>query len=421
MKTIILDSLKPSATLSLNDKITQLQNEGTDVIHFGFGGSPFPIPEFIILSLKENAHKNEYLPVKGLPELREEIANYYSIRDKTKITFDNVIIGPGSKELLFLIQMSFADSIVYIPTPTWVSYSSHSKISNHKVKYIKTTLENDWKLTASDLKELIMDTDNNKILILNSPSNPTGSIYNKKDLELIADILKNENITIILDEIYEHQTYNNNFISLASLLPDKCIITSGLSKSISAGGWRIGWCVIPDKLNPILNKVSILASETYSTVNTPTQYATCNLFNPIFNNEKNTYLQNCNNIMKSLTTYCTRYLQSYNVKCIYPEASWYIFIDLSFFNDSLQKREIYTSKELCNELLNDINIAILPGECFGIPANNYTARLCLVDFNGCQALENIPDNNIITDEWLQLYCKKCIYGIHKLCEWFPKL
>ena len=422
MKLDILNNLNSSATLTLNDKINKLKKEGKDIIHFGFGGSPFPIPDFLINSLKENAYKNEYLPVKGLPELRSNLADYYSTRDQTSLSLDNIVIGPGSKELLSLIQMSFTDSCVYIPTPTWVSYSSHSKLANHSIKYINTKFENNWKLSKENLQEIVKNNEvKHKILILNSPSNPTGTIYNKTDLTLIAETLKNENITVILDEIYEHQSYSNSYLSLAQLLPNKCIITSGLSKSMAAGGWRLGWCVIPFSLNYILTRVVNLASETYSTANTPIQYATCSLFNSRYQHEKTTYLQNCNHIMNSLTRYCTTYLRQYKVNCIYPEASWYLFLDFSYFTKALQEKNIFTSKELCNSILNEINIAILSGDSFGISDNHYTARLCLVNFDGKIALNQYPENNDITEKWMHQYCKNSIDGIYKLCEWLNHL
>lgn len=417
------NNISPSATLSLNDKINKLIEQGKDITHFGFGGSPFQIPEFFINSLKNNSHYNQYLPVKGLVPLREKIANYYTTRDNHNVSLDNVIIGPGSKELLFLIQMSFISSSIYIPTPTWVSYMSHAKLANHDINYIHTTYENNWKITVEDLENTFntQQHDLHKILILNTPSNPTGAVYSEDQLIQLANYLENINITIIIDEIYENQVYNNSYMSLAKYLPNKCIITSGLSKSMAAGGWRLGWCIIPPALQSIQDTLTILASETYSTVCSPIQYATLSLFDDKYISLKNNYWNKSNCILKALTTYCTSHLKENNVKCHYPEASWYVFIDLTYYSHKFKNIDIHTSVDLANTILNDIHIAILPGVVHGIAEHYYTARLCLVCFDGKLALEKCPDNYVISHEWLHTYCHKTIAGIEKLTSWLLQL
>lgn len=411
-------NITPSATLSLNDMVNKMTERGEDIVHFGFGGSPFPIPLFLINSLKDNSYRNEYLPVKGLPSLRNCLAHYYNTRDNLDISSDNIIIGPGSKELLFLIQMSFAHSKVYIPTPTWVSYMSHAKIANHDIHYINTTYENNWKITVNELRQIFQQQDKlHKILILNTPSNPTGTVYTNQQLQQLANYLSNKDITIIIDEIYENQVYNKDYSSLATYLPDKCIITSGLSKSIAAGGWRLGWCLIPNSLNMIREKLTILASETYSTANTPVQYATLSLFDDKYITQRNDYWEKSNCILKALTSYCVTLLRENNIKCIYPEASWYLFIDVTHYNKQLKNKNINTSMDLANKILTDINIAILPGTVHGMPDTSYTARLCLVAFNGKIALEECPQDCIISDCWLKKYCSKTILGIERLISW----
>ena len=418
MKTSNFSNITPSATLSLNDRINKMTADGNEITHFGFGGSPFPIPPFMINALQENAYKNEYLPVKGLVSLRNCLAEYYNTRDNTNHSRDNIIIGPGSKELLFLIQMSFTTSNVYIPTPTWVSYMTHAKIANHQISYITTTYENDWKITIADLQQMFQTPNKqHKILILNTPSNPTGTVYMPQQLQEFADYLKDKDITIIIDEIYENQVYSNNYTSLAKFLPQKCIITSGLSKCMAAGGWRLGWCIIPESLNIIRDKLTILASETYSTANTPVQYATLSLFNSEYLLQRDLYWKKSNCILKALTHYCVTALRQNNIKCIYPRASWYLFTDFTYYQKQFSKNNINNSLDLANKILTDINIAILPGIVHGMPENSYTARLCLVCFDGKLALSNCPENLDISQSWLKQYCSKTIFGIERLIKW----
>ena len=130
---------------------------------------------------------------------------------------------------------------------------------------------------------------------------------------------------------------------------------------------------------------------------------------------------NSNNIIKALTSHCVKKLRQYNIKCIYPEASWYVFIDCSLYQEKLQNKNIYTSSDLTNRILKDINVAILPGVFFGMPESHYTARLCLVNFNGGVALNNIPKNHIITEQWLQKYCRRTLKGLQLLIDWLIKL
>ena len=147
--------LKTSATLRINEISKELQNQGKEIYKFGFGQSPFMIPENIITELKKNAHQNKYLPMQGLSELRDQVAKFISKRKDYNYLSSNIIIGPGSKELMFLLQILFEGEIL-LPAPSWVSYAPQAIIGRNKIKWIETKSENNWFPTAKEIEDILM-------------------------------------------------------------------------------------------------------------------------------------------------------------------------------------------------------------------------------------------------------------------------
>ena len=189
MNKIVKDQiarLKPSATLAINEESNKLKKIGKKVYKFGFGQSPFPVPDSIILELKNNANKNTYLPMQGLEELRVAIANHLNKDNKNNFTSDDIVIGPGTKELMFLTQIVF-DGEVLLPAPSWVSYQPQASIAKNKVHWIQTTSDTNWFPTAQQLEDKIKTIANKNLLFfINSPYNPSGKVC--KNLKEIAKI-----------------------------------------------------------------------------------------------------------------------------------------------------------------------------------------------------------------------------------------
>ena len=237
--------LKTSATLRINEISKELQNQGKEIYKFGFGQSPFMIPENIITELKKNAHQNKYLPMQGLPELREAVANFESKKKKQKYTSSNIIIGPGSKELMFLLHMIF-DGEILLPAPSWVSYKPQAILGRNKFHIIETYREKNWFPSAKAIESIVSKNVNkNYLLFLNSPNNPSGLIC--KNLDELSEVIKKYNILVLSDEIYSDLTFENNFTSIADYCPQHTIISNGLSQWCGAGGWRLGYIVIPNE------------------------------------------------------------------------------------------------------------------------------------------------------------------------------
>ena len=175
----IIKNLKPSSTLLINEKSNKLEKEGKEIFKFGFGQSPFKVPPSIVDELKKNAHQNKYLPMQGLSELRDVVAKFISKKKNYNYLGTNVIIGPGSKELMFLLQILF-DGEILLPAPSWVSYAPQAIIGRNKIKWIETKSENNWFPTAKEIEDIVKNDKQKKyLLFLNSPNNPSGQIFTK--------------------------------------------------------------------------------------------------------------------------------------------------------------------------------------------------------------------------------------------------
>ena len=237
-----IDNLKPSATLAINEESNKLKKAGKIIYKFGFGQSPFPIPDAVISALKNSANKNTYLPMQGLEELRKVIANDLNRSNGNSFKADDIVIGPGTKELMFLTQIAFNGDIL-LPAPSWVSYQPQAIIAKNRVYWVQTDINTNWFPTAKLIEDKIKTIKNkNLLLFLNSPNNPSGTIC--ENLEEIAKIAKKYKLIVLSDEIYSRLTFDKKYLSISNFYPEGTIISSGLSKWCGAGGWRLGFFAI---------------------------------------------------------------------------------------------------------------------------------------------------------------------------------
>ena len=205
----IVKNLKPSSTLRINELSKDLELQGKEIFKFGFGQSPFKVPEDVILELKKNAHHNNYLPMQGLQELRNAIAQFESKKKQNNYSESNIIIGPGSKELMFLLQIAF-DGEILLPAPSWVSYKPQAILGRNKYHFIETSREKNWFPSAESIEKIVSkDKNKNYLLFLNSPNNPSGLIC--ENLEEISKVIKKYKILVLSDEIYSDLTFELDF------------------------------------------------------------------------------------------------------------------------------------------------------------------------------------------------------------------
>ena len=402
-----IKNLDLSATLKINEISKNLENDGKKVIRFGFGQSPFQVPDQVVEELKKNAHQKSYLPTQGLHELREVIAKYESKKKNNNFTPNQIIVGPGSKELMFLLHISF-DGEIILPTPSWVSYQPQSIIAGNKFHWIKTTSENNWHPTAENIENLILkDKEKNYLLFLNSPNNPSGQVC--KNLREISEIVKKYNIIVLSDEIYSELTFDENYDSISNYCSDKVIVSNGLSKWCGAGGWRLGYFVIPNKLNQLKNSIKVLASETFSAVSAPIQYAAISAFNI----DHSDYIRKSKVILKGIGEYVYRNLKSNNVVMNKPMGGFYLMPE--FLNKNFR-----TSADMCTDLLNKKSVAILPGFDFGFPKDKMITRLSYTDFDGKNFMSKINSDTSIDEELINKFAPKITEGIKRIKDWVEK-
>ncbi len=403
-----ISGLKPSATLAINEKSKKLILQGKKIFRFGFGQSPFPVPEKIVNSLKNNAHRKDYLAIQGLPELRKTIAQHLSKKTQNNFTQDNVLITPGSKEAMYLMHVVFNGEII-LPTSSWVSYAPQADLANNKVHWLQTTIENNWFPTAKNLEKKIKSIKNKKILlILNSPNNPSGTTCN--NLKELAEVARKYKIIVLSDEIYTDITFNNKYESISSYYPEGTLISGGLSKWCGAGGWRLGFLAAPEKLHNFLINVKAIASETYSTVNTPVQYAAVEAYSGDYED----YKLKVRNILNSVGQYVYKKLKSNNIIMRPPQGGLYIMPE--FINTKFK-----TSSELCDVILKETGVAMLPGSDFGFKKNKMVTRLSFTDFDGKKFLDNITSYNQLEDEVIEKYAPNVVQGIERLSNWAKNL
>jgi len=400
----IFKNLKTSSTLRINEISKGLENQGKEIFKFGFGQSPFMVPDDVIDELKNNAYHNKYLPMQGLLELRRAISIFESIKKQNKYTASNIIVGPGSKELMFLLHMLF-DGEVLLPAPSWVSYKPQAILGRNKFHFVETSREKNWFPSAESIEKIVaQNTNKNYLLFLNSPNNPCGLVC--ENLEELSEVIKKYKILVLSDEIYSDLTFDSNFKSISEYCPEQTIISNGLSKWCGAGGWRLGYFVIPSQYLKLIESLKVLASETFTSVSAPIQYAAI----AAFENDHKEYLDKSKNILKHLGNYVYENLSSNNVLITKPQGGFYLMPE--FLN-----KKFNSSEEMCDDLLKKTGVATLPGSDFGFSSKKMFARISFTDFDGSEFMKNISFNKGIDNETIKKFAPKIVQGTKKLKAW----
>jgi len=400
----LIDHLKPSATLAINEESNRLKESGKKIYKFGFGQSPFPVPQLIVDTLKKYAHKNTYLPMQGLVDLRLAIAKHLKKNNKNNFKFDDIVIGPGTKELMFLTQIIF-DGEVILPAPSWVSYQPQAFIAKNKVHWIQTSSNTNWFPTAEQLEKKIKNIKKkNLILFLNSPNNPSGTVC--KNLQEIAVVAKKYKLIVLSDEIYSQLTFNNQYSSISNFYPERTIVSSGLSKWCGAGGWRLGFFAIPYELKELKDSLKKVCSESFTSVSSPIQYAAVEAYT----GDYSIYLSDVRNILFSVGNYVYENLKSNVISITKPEGGFYLFPEFT-------NAKFSSSSEMCRDILSKTGVALLPGCDFGIEEKKMLARLSFTDFDGNKFLTNTSGSKKLDKVDIEKYAPNIVEGVSKLKDW----
>ena len=359
--------MSESATIEMAKKSRELKEHGIDIISLSLGEPDFGTPECIkeagIQAINDN--KTHYTPVPGIPELRKAIARKLKEENGVEYAFESIIVSNGAKHSLANVLMALVEKgdEVIVPAPYWVSYTELVKLAEGEAIIIETSIENHFKISPKQLEEAI--NEHTKVLIFNSPSNPTGMVYTKEELASLADILaKNPQVYIVADEIYEYIIYEGGHTSLASFdaIKDRVIIVNGVSKGFAMTGWRIGYIAAKKEIAKACEK---LQGQYTSGPNSIAQWAALKAVNEpeCSRKEKETmhqaFLERRNYMMQRLSSMP-------GVKTSLPNGAFYIFPNIeAFFGKSFEDCKIVTDQDFAMYLLKEAHVAVVPGGAFG--------------------------------------------------------
>lgn len=402
----------------MNERSARLAGEGRAIYKLGFGQSPFPVPPSVVAALQANAFQKDYLPVKGLPALRAAAAEFHQRWHGLPATAEDVLIGPGSKELLFLAQLVYQADLI-LPAPSWVSYEPQARLLGLDVHWAPTRGEDGWRLTPDGLEHICQATAGRpRALILNYPNNPTGLSYDAEQLEALAHVARRHRLLVVADEIYGDLHHTGEHVSIARFYPEGAIVSGGLSKWLGAGGWRLGTFCFPTNLRWLLDAMACVASETFSCVAAPIQHAAVTAFER--GQEIERYLIQSRRILRALGRTVSQRLRAAGAGAPAPDGAFYLYPDFTPHAERLRARGLTTSAALCERLLDDTGVALLPGSDFGRPATELACRLAYVDFDGAECLlaaERVPLEEELDEKFLIEHCGRVLTAIDLLGEW----
>lgn len=417
-----LRTVEKSQTLLLNEQSRNLEMGGKKVYKLGFGQSPFLPPQHVIDALKTHAHRKDYSPVQGIPELRKAVAEFHGRADGMDAKPDDVFIAPGSKILIYAAMAAFTKADLLVCAPAWVSYGPQAHLLGHGVIYLPTAFEGRWRLTPEVFASALegrKDKDIPSILILNYPGNPDGLTYTPDELAAIADVARKYGTLVISDEIYSQLHHGGKHVTISKYYPERTIVTGGLSKWCGAGGWRLGTAIVPPGLGKEYKETLLgVASETYSCATLPVQLAAVEAYKQ--SAETDNYIRQQRRALTLAGNDCAEKLQKHKIRVHKPEGGFYLFPDFTNAQAGLAKAGITTSQKLCEALLADTGVALLPGTAFGMKPEQLSARLAYVDFDGVavlKAAEKVPLSEPLGASFLTANCAHQLEGIDALCKW----
>jgi len=361
-----------SPTLAMNERVRAMVAEGKEVFRFGFGQSPFEVPGPVVEALKANAHQKDYLPVRGLWALRQSVVDWWKRTQGEAFatwTGDQVLVGPGSKELMFQLQMGYRGTLL-LPNPSWVSYVPHAEMAGQKYRWMECHAEDGFRLNAETLAMHCDEVPGPKLLVLNSPNNPCGHAYDAEHLEPLVEVLEQHTDVLVLsDEIYSELHFAGEHVSIARYLPDRTCVATGLSKWCGAGGWRLGVMMVPPELTDLADRMASWASDTVSCASAPIQYAAVDAWK--MEGEVGEYVRRTRATMAEVGGRVGAALADIpDIEMSSIDGGFYVYFRLPGSDPTW-----------CERLLNDTGVALLHGSAFGRPADEISARLAFVDLD----------------------------------------
>jgi aspartate aminotransferase len=358
-------AVQPSATLAAGAKAKQMKAEGLTVYDFSLGEPDFATPEHICAAAVKAMHKGHtrYTPASGIPELRSAVARSYQKVHALSYTPEQVVISNGAKHSLhnaLAATVGPGDEVI-IPTPYWVSYSDLVQMTGASYVLVPTTLESGFKMTPDQLRAAV--TPRSRLLMLNSPSNPTGAVYTRKELEALADVVMEKNLVVISDEIYERLVFDGAhatcFATLRPGLAERTITISGASKTYAMTGWRAGWALGP---LPVIKAMGNIQSQQTGCPCSISQYAAL----AAVEGDQECVERMRREFEARRDLVCARLRKMPGVKSFVPQGAFYAFFDVSaHFGRTLAGRPITDSISFCQAALECAHVNVVAGAAFG--------------------------------------------------------
>ncbi|MBS3808058.1 MAG: pyridoxal phosphate-dependent aminotransferase [Bacteroidales bacterium] len=371
MKTISnrIQGLSESQTIAMSQKSAELKAQGKDIINLSVGQPDFHTPDHIKQAAIQAIHDNytSYTPVPGYRELREAIAGKLQQENNLPYTWEQIVVSAGAKHSLANALMSVVDpgDEVIVPAPYWVSYVEQVKLAEGKSVVVPTHLDNNFKLQPEQLRQAI--TEKTKVLMLCSPSNPTGSIYSRQELRALAEVIAqaNPNMYVISDEIYEYINFEGSHESIAQFedIRNRVILVNGVSKGFAMTGWRIGYMAAPANIAKACSKLQGQVTSGACSIAQRAALSALTSDKSFTRQMKKAFKRRRDLVMEGMD-------QMKGIKKYTPQGAFYLFPDISdFFGKSNGKRTIESDSDLCFYLLEEAQVALVPGSAFGSPQN----------------------------------------------------
>ncbi|KAL4893100.1 pyridoxal phosphate-dependent transferase [Aspergillus ambiguus] len=362
-----------SPTLGINELVLKTRAEGRHVVHLGFGEATFPIQRDVLQIHKDSSNTTSYMPVAGAEALRKSIAKFNADRLGVSINQEQVVVAPGSKPLLFAL-FDILQGDVLLPRPSWVSYEPQVLHAGKKLFWVETDAHDRHTITEAALiaayDKAVSEGANPRIMLVNSPSNPTGHVFSAECVQTIKLFCKSKGIVLITDEIYSDICFDETQKTISAFdsnldESETVILTGGLSKTYSAGGWRVGYAIFPpSRVGEIIRKTILAyASECWSAASAPAQTASVKAFSTC--DEMNTYRRSVTALHEYCTTRLYQALKDLGLDVGKPGGAFYVYPSFHPYSAQLNKLGVFTSADLSKWLIQECGLAALPGSAFG--------------------------------------------------------
>ena len=361
-----VNNLSESATIAMARKSRELKAQGIDVISLSLGEPDFNTPDFIKEAAKEGINQNysKYMAVNGYEDLRTAICDKFKRDNDISYNTSQIVVSTGAKQSIANVALSLINpgDEVIIPAPYWVSYEEIFKMAGAVIVPIETTIENDFKITAEQLKNAI--NEKTKLMIYSSPCNPSGSVYVKEELRSLADVLvQHSSVVVVSDEIYEHINFTDSYFSMAAFddMYQQVVTVNGVSKSFAMTGWRLGYIGAPEWIAKACTKIQGQFTSGASSISQRAALAAVSHNPDVVLPMKEAFLERRNFMLKEL-----RNIKG--IKINEPKGAFYLFPDVNgLFGKHFDGKAINNADDLCLFLLEEAKVALVTGNAFGSP------------------------------------------------------